>query len=86
MKLVEFPDQNATYAKHQPEYLPLPCHKFGDLRGTIACCWAITWRERLQILLKGRIWHRVLTFGNALQPQLLTVQAPDFRPGADPLA
>ena len=66
MKPVEFAEQNCVYAKDQPEYLPLPVHKTPD--GEVTSCWALTWRERLRVLLTGRIWWTVLTFNLPLQP------------------
>lgn len=84
MKLIEFPEQTVVYAKDQPEYLPLPAHKFpGDPHGRIAFCWQLGWRERLAVLLRGVVWHEVLTFGQALQPQLLQANKPEMtRPAA----
>jgi hypothetical protein len=76
MKLIEFPEQTVVIAKDQPEYEPLPAHQFGDVYGTIACCWQLTWWERLTVLFTGKIWHQVLTFQEPLQPQLLSVEKP----------
>lgn len=77
MKLVNFPEQTVVIAKDQPEYLPLPAHRFvNDPEGRIACCWKLTWRERLAVLLTGTIWHQVLTFNKPLQPQMLTTEKP----------
>ena len=67
MKPITFPEHNCVYAKDQPEYLPLPAHQTED--GMVITCWALTWRERLRILLTGRIWLSVLTFNKLLQPQ-----------------
>ncbi len=79
MKLIEFPEQTTVYAKDQPEYLPLPAHRFaGDPQGRIACCWQLTWRERFTLLWRGVLWHQVLTFKQPLQPQLLTVEKPEM--------
>lgn len=79
MKLVEFPEQTVVIAKDQPEYLPLPAHRFkDDAQGRIACCWQLTWWERLKVLFAGRLWHQVLTFHHPLQPQLLTVEKPEM--------
>lgn len=78
MKLINFPEQNTVIAKNQPEYNPLPAHRFtNDSQGRIACCWQLTWRERLFVLWSGKLWHQILTFGQPLQPQLLTVEKPD---------
>jgi hypothetical protein len=79
MKPIEFPEQTTTIAKDQPEYVPLPAHIFpNDQHGRIACCWKLTWRERLAVLYTGKLWHQILTFSKPLQPQLLTVERPDM--------
>lgn len=79
MTLIEFPEQTVVIAKDQPEYLPLPAHRLaGDQQGRIACCWKLTWRERLAVLFRGILWHQVLTFNQPLQPQLLTTTKPDM--------
>lgn len=82
MELVEFPEQTVVIAKDQPEYMPLPAHRFqaDDGAGRIACCWKLSLRERIQLLFTGRIWHQVLTFNQPLQPQLLTVEKPNMTP------
>ena len=78
MKLIEFPEQTVVIAKDQPEYLPLPAHQFGDREGRIACCWKLTFMERLNVLIHGKIWHQVLTFNDPLQPQMLTTDKPEM--------
>lgn len=79
MNLVEFPEQSVVYAKDQPEYLPLPAHRFNDAEGRIACCWRLTWRERFKVLFSGVVWHQILTFNAPLQPQLLSIEKPTFK-------
>ncbi len=66
MKPIEFPGFNITFAKNQPEYLPLPCYR--DSQGTIIICWKGTWRDRLRFLFTGQVWQTVMTFGQHLQP------------------
>lgn len=78
MRLIEFPEQTVIYAEDQPEYKPLPAHHFNNAEGRIACCWQLSWRERFQVFLSGKIWHQILTFNDPLQPQLLTVSPPEF--------
>ena len=79
MKLIEFPEQTVIIAKDQPEYLPLPAHLFAhDSSGRIACCWHLSFKERLKVLFRGVIWHEILTFNEPLQPQLLGVDKPDM--------
>lgn len=78
MHLIEFPEQTVVIAKDQPQYRPLPAFRYpGDPEGRIACCWALSFGERLRLLWTGRLWHEVLTFNAPLQPQLLTVDKPE---------
>lgn len=82
MKLIEFPEQTIIIAKDQPEYQPLPAHRFpDDPYGRIACCWQLTWWERIKLLWTGCIWHQIYTFNKSLQPVLLTVEKPDMKGG-----
>lgn len=74
MKPIEFKGFNKTLAKNQPEYQPLPVLWEDD--GQVTSCWKLTWKERLQVLLKGNIWLMQLTFNKPLQPQLLLTSNP----------
>lgn len=78
MNIVEFPEQTTVYAKTQPQYRPLPAHVSQRRDGRITCCWSLSWRERLRVLLIGKIWQQVLTFKQPLQPQLLLTQKPSL--------
>lgn len=73
MTPINFPEQNTTYAKDQPEYLPLPALTDGT---TCITCWRLTWRERLRVLFSGRLWLSQLHFGSPLQPQRPSVERP----------
>lgn len=79
MKIAEFAEQTVVIAKDQPQYIPLPAHRFGDEEGRIACCWKLTFWERIRVLFSGKIWHQILTFNGPLQPQLLTVEKPAMK-------
>lgn len=74
MKLIEFPGQTVVIARDQPQYHPMPAHV--DVAGVVTCCWALTLVERLKILVGGKIWHQLHTFGSAVQPQRLDVDKP----------
>jgi len=76
VKLLSFPEQTVVIAEHQPQYLPLPAYQFNDEQGRIAFCWQLSWRERFKVLFRGVLWHQVLTFNQALQPQLLSTDKP----------
>ena len=69
-----------TFAKDQPEYIPLPARvdiKTGG-SGSVVTCWKLSWRERFQVLLQGRFYLTILTFGRALQPVRLTLEKPEI--------
>ena len=79
MEPIAFPEQTVVIASNQPQYRPLPAHKFKfRANGRIACCWRLTVRERLYVLLTGKIWYQTLTFYQPLQPMLLTVEKPEM--------
>ena len=73
MRPVDFPEMNATIAKDQPQYVPLPARVAGD---RTTSCWALTPRERLRVLLTGRVWLTSLNFGRPLQPARLDAARP----------
>jgi hypothetical protein len=64
------------FAKNQPQYRNLPAIKISG--GVVITRWALSWRERLRVLLGGSIWLRVHTFDNPLQPVLLQTTPPDL--------
>lgn len=79
MTPASFPESNVVFAKDQPEYLPLPAAVHPqDPQGTTTFCWQLSWRERWMLLWRGKLWHTVLTFKSNLQPQLLSVDKPEF--------
>lgn len=80
MDIVRFHEQTVVYAENQPEYRPLPAYQHGDREGRITCCWSLSWKERIKVLLSGRIWHTILTFHGPLQPQLLAAEKPEMPP------
>lgn len=67
MKPTQFKESNTTYAKNQPEYLPLPVLRLEN--GQVTSCWRMTWKERIFALFSGRIFFTTWTFNNPLQPQ-----------------
>lgn len=73
MKPVEFKDQNVVFAKDQPEYQPLPALKLDTPKGEIISCWRLSLKERLKVLISGRIWLSLMSFNKPLTPSFLTV-------------
>ena len=65
-----------TFAKDQPEYIPLPAYRMQDESGTVVTRWRLSWMERLQVLLSGDLWLSVMTFHKSLQPVKLEASCP----------
>lgn len=81
MKLDYFPEVTTTFAKDQSQYRDLPAYRYqDDDQGRIVFCWKLSWKERIIVLLSGRLWHQVLTFKLPLQPQMLGVDKPVMPP------
>lgn len=75
MRPIDFPGSNVVIAKDQPQYIPLPALVADQ---GVYFCWQLTWKERLKLLLTGKLWHNVKTFGGPLQPQMLHVDEPEL--------
>ncbi len=74
MKPVEFPEQNAVFAKNQPQYRQLPALRCDD--GYVITRWHLTFTECLKVLFTGTVWISLLTFKQPLQPLLPEVHLP----------
>lgn len=70
----DFPEANVTYAKDQPQYLPLPAYREGDETGRVVVSWKPTWKERWRLFFGGCLWLEILTFNNGFCP---------IKPGVD---
>jgi hypothetical protein len=64
MRPTTFPQANGTLGGGPAErygtaddVVDLPVHRTG---AEIISCWRLSWRERLAVLLSGRVWLRVL--------------------------
>lgn len=77
MKPIKFPEVNITYAENQPEYLPLPGFKADTPQGEFVFCHQLDWKERIKILLTGKLWVCILTFNKPLTPSFHTVNKSD---------
>ena len=73
---VDFPESNVLIAKDQDEYHTLPAHANAD--GLALTCWKCTWRDRLRILLGGKVWMITLTFKKPFQPTIMLANKPDL--------
>jgi len=59
MKAIKFKHSNVEFAKDQPE-------------GHVISCWKLSFKERIRVLIFGRIWMNLLTFNKPLTPSLLS--------------
>lgn len=59
-----------TFAKDQPEYLPLPALKFQD--GLVVTRWSLSFWERLHVLFSGSVFLGMLTYNHPLQPVIMS--------------
>lgn len=66
-----------TFAKDQPQYLPLPAYRDSGDKGAVLSRWRLSWKERLKILWTGNLYLWCLTFQQPLQPLFPTVDKPD---------
>ena len=76
MKPIKFDGANVVFGANQPEYTPLPAQVLPGDYGQTITCWELTQEEMEQVKKTGKIWLSVLTFGQPLQPVLLTDEKP----------
>lgn len=68
MKPIYFKEYNKVYAESQKPYLPLPVYEDDIQGGRVFHCWKLSLKERIQIVLFGKLWINVLNFNKPLQP------------------
>lgn len=74
---IELPEHNVVFVKDQPEYQPLPAHRNEGDMGEVISCWRLSFRERLRLLITGRLWMSLAMFGKSLTPSFLTTKKSD---------
>lgn len=78
MQPLNFNGANIVFGANQPEYRPLPAERVGKPEtGQINTCWELSPDELKQIQETGKIWVSLLTFGQPLQPVLVSVDKPE---------
>lgn len=79
MKPVEFKEQNIVFAKDQRnQFIPLPGYKAKNPEGDFIFCMGLSFRERLRVLFRGRIWVSLLTFNGPLTPSRFSTKKSDM--------
>lgn len=78
MEPIKFEGANVIYGANQPEYKPLPAESRGNPKtGEVVTCWKLSDEEKALIQMTGEIYVSVLTFGNPLQPILVSAIKPE---------
>lgn len=77
---VDFPERTQLIAKDQQQYKTLPAHQKLNEEGEIVTCWRLSIKDRITILLTGRLWCSIWTFYHPLQPVLFSVRKRDVLP------
>lgn len=78
MEPIKFDGANVVFGANQPEYVPLPAERVGKHEtGQINTCWALSPDELKKVQETGQIYVSLLTFGQPLQPVLVSVDKPD---------
>ena len=76
MEPKQFDGANCVYGANQPEYKDLPAQRYDGPLGQVVTCWKLSPEELRKVQETGEIWLSLLTFGNPLQPVMLTVDHP----------
>jgi hypothetical protein len=77
MKIIEPPkpwpegSSLVLYGSDQ-NYITMPAIRRNDQFGVVTSCWRLSVFERCKVLLTGRIYVSLMTFGKPIQPQKLT--------------
>ena len=74
MKAVKFKGHNVVFAENQKEYNALPALDLNDDMGSVVSCWKLSFKERVVILLTGKMWMNLCMFGQPLTPSYLSVK------------
>lgn len=75
---IKFDGVNVVFGGNQPEYQQLPAERVGKPEiGQINTCWKLSQEELKRVQETGVIFVSLLTFGQPLQPVLVSVDKPD---------
>jgi hypothetical protein len=78
MKALNFKEVNVQAAKDQEQYLTLPGYRDHSVEGQFTFCMGLSFRERLRILFRGRIWVGLLTFQGPITPSRFSTKKSDL--------
>lgn len=85
MEPIKIDGVNIVFGAEQPEYQPMPAIRVGNPRtGQIIVCWKFSPEELKRVQETGVIFVSLLTFGQPLQPVLVSVDKPDIYDPTEP--
>lgn len=73
MKPIKFKHQNVVFAENQPDYQALPALRIESPAGEIISCWRLSFKERVKILITGKVWLSLMSFNKPLTPSFMSV-------------
>lgn len=68
MEPIDFPGRNTLIAKDQKEYLTLPALNIRGKEGETIFCQKMSFIERVYVLITGKIYGSIWTYGKAFPP------------------
>lgn len=78
MKAINFKGVNLIFGKDQPEVQPLPVAFLHDETGTAISCWELNDEDWENLKANGgKIYLNIWTYGQPLQPVLITTDLSD---------
>ena len=77
MEPIKFDGANVVYGANQPEYKPLPAERRPGRSGEVVTCWELSPDELKRVQETGKIYLGLLTFGQPLQPVIMSVDKPE---------
>lgn len=72
MKPIKLLETNSFLGASQKQYQTLPVVKLDNQEGTTVSCWKMNLKERIKVLIFGRVFIAQWTFKDPLQPVLIS--------------
>lgn len=77
MKPIKFDGANVVYVANKPEYIPLPAERRPGRSCEVVTCWELSPDELKRVQETGKIYLGLLTYGQPLQPVIMSVDKPE---------
>ena len=77
MKAIEFKEQNGALSRKDSPLRPIPIFKDPSEKAQVVSCWKLSFKERMRLLLLGKLWVSIITYNNPVQPSLFSTRKED---------